>query len=70
MSLKNLNKISKLILDSQNILIVSHYDPDGDAIGSSMGLYYSLKKIGKNWTQNWYKIVTKSTKEQLIKHKL
>ena len=48
MSLKNLNKISKLILDSQNILIVSHYDPDGDAIGSSMGLYYSLKKIGKN----------------------
>ncbi|RIH88148.1 Bifunctional oligoribonuclease and PAP phosphatase NrnA [Meiothermus luteus] len=29
------------------ILIVSHVDPDGDAIGSSLGLYRALKVLGK-----------------------
>ncbi|MCS7057716.1 MAG: bifunctional oligoribonuclease/PAP phosphatase NrnA [Meiothermus sp.] len=29
------------------IFIVSHVDPDGDAIGSSLGLYRALKALGK-----------------------
>ena len=39
MSIFNLEKTSSLISNSHNILIVSHYDPDGDALGSSIGLY-------------------------------
>ena len=48
MSIFNLEKISSLISNSHNILIVSHYDPDGDALGSSIGLYEALNKIKKN----------------------
>ena len=48
MSIFNLEKISSLILNSHNILIVSHYDPDGDALGSSIGLYKALNKLKKN----------------------
>lgn len=33
---------------SENIVIVPHYNPDGDAIGSALGLYIVLKKLGKN----------------------
>lgn len=32
---------------SQSFLIVSHYHPDGDAIGSSLALSLGLKKLGK-----------------------
>ena len=47
MSIFNLEKTSSLISNSHNILIVSHYDPDGDALGSSIGLYEALIKIKK-----------------------
>ena len=33
-----MNKIVNLIKDTDNILIVTHISPDGDAIGSSLGL--------------------------------
>lgn len=32
-------------LDNKKITIVTHKNPDGDAIGSSMGLYFFLKKF-------------------------
>ena len=32
---------------AENIVIVTHMKPDGDAIGSSMGLYHTLKLYGK-----------------------
>ena len=32
---------------SKQITIVTHYDADGDAIGSSLGLYLYLNKLGK-----------------------
>lgn len=32
----------------QNICILAHENPDGDAIGSSLGLYHVLKEMGKN----------------------
>lgn len=41
-------QIIEKIKSSQNILIVSHVNPDGDSLGSSLGLYQTLKKTGKN----------------------
>ena len=32
---------------SKQITIVTHYDADGDAIGSSLGLYHFLNNFGK-----------------------
>lgn len=40
-------KIKKLIDKSHNLLIVSHENPDGDAIGSSIALSRFLKRTGK-----------------------
>jgi len=37
----------KELLALDRILIVPHINPDGDAIGSGLGLYWSLKKLGK-----------------------
>lgn len=42
-----IGQISREILGSDRILIVTHINPDGDAIGSSLGLYLSLKEMGK-----------------------
>jgi len=45
----DINKISELksILDSANsIVITTHHNPDGDAIGSTLGLYHVLKNLG------------------------
>lgn len=36
--------ISEKIEKSDNIIITSHISPDGDAIGSMLGLYYFIKK--------------------------
>jgi phosphoesterase RecJ-like protein len=35
------------ILDAKSIVIASHIHPDGDTIGSSLGLYSVLKELGK-----------------------
>ena len=37
--------IKELINTKKKILLVSHYSPDGDAIGSSLGLYYFIKDV-------------------------
>lgn len=42
--------IKKLITNSKGIVITTHKSPDGDAIGSSLGLYLFLKKISQNVT--------------------
>lgn len=39
---------AELIRSSQNILLLTHSDPDGDALGSSLALALTLKKLGKN----------------------
>lgn len=41
-----MNEIKKLLLDKQNIVITTHVNPDGDAIGSSLALYNFLFKMG------------------------
>ncbi len=41
-----LAKISELLTPFKNIVIITHYNPDGDAIGSSLGLKHFLKNKG------------------------
>lgn len=43
----NLKKIINLINSNNNFAIVSHTSPDGDCMGSMLGLYNSLKEISK-----------------------
>lgn len=43
------SQIAELIRSSQNILLLSHADPDGDAIGSTLALALVLKKLGKTF---------------------
>jgi len=38
--------IKKLLSDNKNIVIVTHKNPDGDAIGSSLALCHYLKNLG------------------------
>ncbi len=42
----NFTEVDKLLTTDKNICITAHYRPDGDAIGSSMGLYHFLKNKG------------------------
>ena len=43
-----LDEIKRKINEAQDILIVTHESPDGDAIGSSLAMNLVLKKLGKN----------------------
>lgn len=45
-----LEKIKEKIEAAHNILILTHENPDGDAVGSSLGFMHALKKIGKQVT--------------------
>lgn len=43
-------KFKALLKKSDNIVIVTHFNPDGDAMGSSLALYNYLVKTGKDVT--------------------
>lgn len=43
----NIEVFNNVIQKSKTIAICSHINPDGDAIGSSTGLYLALKDLGK-----------------------
>lgn len=43
-------QLKKLFDQCKNVVITCHTSPDGDAIGSSLGLYEYLKRKGKNVT--------------------
>ena len=43
-----LEKAVSLIQENQNIVIIPHHNPDGDALGASFGLRLVLQKLGKN----------------------
>ncbi len=45
-----MNKIINHLQNSKNILVVSHANPDGDAMGSLIAMGLSLKAISKNTT--------------------
>lgn len=42
-----INKFNNLIVQSNKIVILTHYNPDGDAMGSSLALFHYLIKKGK-----------------------
>ena len=44
------SSLRNLLEKSSDILIVSHFNPDGDAVGSSLGLFHFLKSLGKKAT--------------------
>lgn len=44
---KAVNQVKENLDDVDKILIVSHFGPDGDALGSSLGLYHFLMELGK-----------------------
>ena len=44
----NYLKIKERIMESRNILITSHVNPDGDAIGSGLALMKGIEKLNKN----------------------
>ena len=46
-SKKDINRLKDLIVQAQKPLIITHYNPDGDAIGSSLAFYHYLIKKGK-----------------------
>ncbi|MGH7885750.1 MAG: DHH family phosphoesterase [Thermodesulfobacteriota bacterium] len=46
--MSSFEKISKFIRKKDNFLIVSHENPDCDAIGSTLAAGLALKKLGKN----------------------
>jgi len=41
-------KIWEKIEESDNIVLISHLNPDGDALGSSLSMFKVLKNMGKN----------------------
>jgi phosphoesterase RecJ-like protein len=43
----NIQKAKKMIDQYDKIVIVTHITPDGDALGSSLGLYHFLLEMGK-----------------------
>lgn len=45
--MNNYKKIESAILSSSHIVITSHKSPDGDSVGSSLGLLYFIEKLGK-----------------------
>ncbi|WP_290061358.1 DHH family phosphoesterase [Paraclostridium bifermentans] len=45
---KNVKNIINAIQEGNNFIVTSHYSPDGDNIGSTLSMYYVLKKLGKN----------------------
>ncbi len=44
------SRLRQLISDTETFCIITHHNPDGDAIGSSLGLYSILKNMGKDVT--------------------
>ena len=50
MDKKTVSEVKNILDSAKEIAIVGHRNPDGDAIGSSLGLYFYLKNLGHNVT--------------------
>lgn len=46
--MNNIQDLKKALSSPKNIVIIPHKNPDGDAIGSTLGLYHYLKQFGHN----------------------
>ncbi len=49
-SAESIERLAQLLARSKTITIVSHHNPDGDAMGSSLGLAHVLRNTGKQVT--------------------
>lgn len=47
---EDIKGIQELLISPKKIAIIPHRSPDGDAMGSTLGLYHLLKKLGHNPT--------------------
>ena len=45
--MKMIDQVASIIRDFQDFFIMTHVNPDGDAIGSLLGMYLALKENGK-----------------------
>ena len=45
---KKIIDLNKLLKQSKKLSIITHYNPDGDAIGSSLAIYHYFKRLGLN----------------------
>ena len=43
-------KIKEIVDRGRTFLVTTHIDPDGDAVGSALAVYYALKMLGKEAT--------------------
>ena len=43
-----IDNIKEEIQKAEDVVILTHENPDGDAIGSSLAMYMALKQMGKN----------------------
>lgn len=50
MKFNNIHSLKDIIDDCKNIVIIPHFNPDGDAIGSSLALHGILKQLNKKST--------------------
>lgn len=50
MELTPKQQVVDTLKNSKKVLLLTHKNPDGDAVGSMLGLYLSLKKLGKDVT--------------------
>jgi|TARA_B100001059_G_scaffold20011_1_gene16264 phosphoesterase RecJ-like protein len=48
MDLDALNKLKEKLEVPQNSVIVTHRNPDGDTMGSILGMFWFLKSMGLN----------------------
>jgi bifunctional oligoribonuclease and PAP phosphatase NrnA len=48
--LTDIESLAELLTTNRKILLITHYNPDGDAIGSLMGMYHYLKKKNQQVT--------------------
>ena len=44
---ENIQKLHDMLTSAGSPVIVTHMRPDGDAIGSSLGMYHTLRLYGK-----------------------
>ncbi|MES2431308.1 MAG: bifunctional oligoribonuclease/PAP phosphatase NrnA [Bacteroidota bacterium] len=55
--MQSIDQIFPLLTDPKKVVITTHQKPDGDAMGSSLGLYHFLNQFGHNVTvispTNW-----------------
>ena len=48
--MEQIDKLKKILNTPSNFVLTSHRNPDGDAIGSSLGFYHYLKNLGHQVT--------------------